>query len=116
MRCRMIAKKSVKRVIGNCLLLEVKVEDDSRETRSDTIIIPEEFANTEKNKILATSDNGIVRQIGSMAFIRLDYDEQPCEIGDRIMIIPNTGYLIHDEKSDKYYRVIKDSDVLAILE
>lgn len=103
----------IPKVIGNTILVEVDPPND-QQLKSDFVFIPESAANSHNQRVLNSTDIGCVVSIGPDAFVKIHASEPYCIPGDIIMFIQNSGKLFRQEETDKYYRIIKEGDVLCV--
>ena len=90
----------------------VVVEVDAPPDRIGSILLPPSIADKERLQ----ADEGILVAISPLAF---SYDDWPAgsrkpELGDRVLIGRYTG--ITREKDGVLWRILKDKDVIAVIE
>lgn len=105
---------SIPKPVGNCLLLEVE-EDEKKALRSSLIEIPIAASNAHNQRVINSTDLGKVIAIGPDAFVRIHASKPYCLPGDVVLFIQNSGKLFKDEETSKYYRIIKEGDLIAVM-
>jgi co-chaperonin GroES (HSP10) len=90
----------------------VVIEMDTPQERIGSILLPPSVLDAEKTK----ADEGILIAVSPLAF---NFDEWPegsrkPEVGDRVLIGRYSG--ISREKDKTVWRIVKDKDIIAIVE
>ena len=95
---------------GHRVLIRKKQIEET--TKSGIIVVTED----KKDMLQAAEQFGYVEELGPNAFKAFDDGEPWCAVGDLVFLTRYSGEWKKDAESGKYFQIVNDEDILAIVE